>query len=100
MPLGEAALTANAEPDTAGDEIHSMTETPEEIIAAEAGNGGSAEEEREFSTEDIADAEDRISESDANDASDAREEAIEQDNDTIDSLVDEAQEVSDEGIDS
>jgi N utilization substance protein A len=76
-----------------------MTETPEEILASEAPNGGSAEEEREFSTEDIADAEEVNSESDANDDSDAREEAIEQDNDTVDSLVDQAQEVSEEGID-
>jgi len=97
---GEEAVAAAPETDKAGDEIHSMTETPEEILASEAPNGGSAEEERDFSTEDIADAEERISESDANDASDAREEAIELDNDTVDSLVDQAQEVSDEGIDS
>jgi len=99
LPIGEAALTAHAEPDTAGDEIHSMTETPEHIIAAEAADSGSAEEVSSFSAEDIADAEEANSGSDANDASDAREEAIEQDNDTIDELVDQSQEVSDEGID-
>jgi N utilization substance protein A len=99
LAVGEEAIAAAAETDTAGDEVHSMTETPEEILAAEAPNGGSAEEVNGFSTEDIADAEEVNSESDANDAADAREEAIEQDNDTVDSLVDQAQEVSDEGID-
>jgi N utilization substance protein A len=99
LAAGEDAVAAAAEADKAGDEIHSMTETPEEIIAAEAAGSGSTEEISAFSAEDIADAEEARSESDANDASDAREEAIEQDNDTVDELVDQAQEVSDEGID-
>jgi N utilization substance protein A len=99
LAAGEEAIAAAAETDKAGDEIHSMTETPEEIIAAEAAGSGSTEEISAFSAEDIADAEEARSESDANDASDAREEAIEQDNDTVDELVDQAQEVSDEGID-
>ena len=76
-----------------------MTNTPEEIIAAQAAESGSAEEIDEFSTEDIADAEDILSDNDANDANDAREAGIEMDNDTIDELVDQAQETSDEGID-
>jgi N utilization substance protein A len=76
-----------------------MSHTPEEILADEAAIAGSAEEVTEFSTDDIVDAEDRLSASDANDAADAREEQIERDNDTVDTLVDEAQEVSDEGID-
>jgi len=60
---------------------------------------GSAEEIDDFSTEDIIDAEDRLSANDANDDSDARESIIEMDNDTIDELVDQAQEHSEEGID-
>lgn len=76
-----------------------MTRTPEEILADEAAKAGGAREVEEFSTEDIAEAEDVLSESDANDAADAREEAIETENDTVDTLVDEAQEHSDEGID-
>ena len=75
-----------------------MEKTPEEILASEAGTGG-AQEENSFSAEDIADAEDRASESDAYSDADAREERIELDNDVVDTLVDEAQEVSDEGID-
>jgi len=81
-------------------ETSSMAQTPEEIIANEALDTGDAPiETTELSTEDIIDAEDLASSSDANDDADAREEAIEMDNDTIDTLVDEAQEVSDEGID-
>ena len=80
------------------EEVSSMAETPEEILAREAGNGEVPEEVQEFSTEDIVAAEDAASYSDANDAADAREEAIELDNDTIDSLVNDSQEVSDETI--
>ena len=76
-----------------------MTNTPEEILAERAADAGSAKEVSEFSTEDIAAAEDTFSDVDANDASDAREAGIELDNDTVDELVDQAQEVSDEGID-
>ena len=77
-----------------------MTLTPEEILAREAAKSGTAREVGEYSAEDIAEAEDRLSESDANDAADAREEDIELNNDTVDQLVDDAQEFSDEGIDS
>ncbi|AEU35031.1 transcription termination factor NusA [Granulicella mallensis] len=96
---GEEAVAAAAASDEAGDTIHSMSQTPEEILAAEASDNGGAEEINEFSTEDIANLEDEISDSDANDANDAREEGIELDNDTVDELVDQAQEFSDEGID-
>ena len=78
-------------------EESSMAKTPEEILAAEATASGEAEEVRDLSTEDIADAEDLAS--DANDAADAREEAIELDNDTIDTLVADSEETSSEGID-
>jgi transcription termination/antitermination protein NusA len=99
LVVGEEAIAAAAASDEAGDEVHSMTNTPEEILAGQAADVGSAEEVSEFSTEDIAEVEDEISEIDANDDSDAREAGIEIDNDTVDELVDQAQEVSDEGID-
>jgi N utilization substance protein A len=96
---GEEAIAAAAASDEAGDEVHSMTNTPEEILAGQAADAGSAEEVNEFSTEDIAEAEDESSDIDANDDNDAREAGIELDNDTVDELVDQTQEVSDEGID-
>jgi N utilization substance protein A len=99
LALGEEAVAAGAASDEAGDEVLSMTLTPEEILAREAADSGSAREVETLSTEDIAAAEDALSESDANDAADAREEAIELNNDTVDTLVDEAQEFSNEGID-
>jgi N utilization substance protein A len=80
------------------DEESSMEKTPEEILAAEAGTG-QAHEIHALSTEDIVDAEEAGSVSDAFSDADAREEAIELDNDAVDSLVNESQEVSDEGID-
>jgi N utilization substance protein A len=100
LAVGEEAIAAAAASDMAGDEMHSMTNTPEEIIAAQATDTGSVEEVNEISTEDIAAAEDELSLSDANDDNDAREEGIELDNDTVDELVNQAQEVSDEGIDN
>ena len=100
LPLGEEAVAAAAASDEDGDEVHSMVRTPEEILAGQAGDAGEATEISEFSTEDIAAAEDALSRSDANDAADAREERIEMDNDTMDTLVDNAQDYSDEGIDS
>jgi len=95
---GEVAVAAAAETDAAGDEEHSLTMTPEEILAKQAGSGGATEID-DVSTEDITDAEDEISRSDANDDADAREEAIELDNDTMDSLVEMSEESSTEGID-
>jgi N utilization substance protein A len=79
-------------------ETSSMAPTPEEIIAAEAGNGETLEEVDAVSSEDIAAFEEALSSSDANDEADRREEGIELDNDTIDSLVADSQEVSDETI--
>ena len=75
-----------------------MDKTPEAILAEEAGNGR-AREVSDISTEDIVDFEDRTSGIDAFSDADAREERIELDNDTVDTLVNDAQEVSDEGID-
>ena len=93
----ELAATAEGESDV---EKSSYEETPEEILAKEAGDGGEAEEVDDLSTEDIVDAEDRQSMSDAFSDADAREEAIELDNDTLDTLAAEAGEISDEGIDN
>lgn len=100
LEAGEEAVAAEPASDEAEDEVHSMTRTPEEILAEQAAEAGSLTEVQDFSTEDLASAEDRLSASDANDDSDAREERIEMDNDTVDTLVDDAQEVSDEGIDT
>jgi N utilization substance protein A len=97
---GEVAVAAAAASDLAGDEIHSMSRTPEEILAEQAAEAGGAREVDTYSTEDIAAAEDALSADDALDDNDRREAGIELDNDTIDELVDQAQEVSDEGIDS
>jgi N utilization substance protein A len=96
---GEEAITAVAASDEAGDEVHSMTNTPEKMLAEQAADAGFAEEISQFSTEDIAAAEDELSSVDANDDNDAREAGIELNNDTVDELVDQTQEVSDEGID-
>jgi len=96
---GEEAIAAAAASDEAGDEVHSMTNSPEEILAGQAADAGSAEEVDALSAEDIAEAEDEASEVDANDDNDAREAGIELDNDSVDELVEQAQEVSDEGID-
>lgn len=75
-----------------------MTPTPEAILAAEGAAGETLEEVDTISTDDIVEFEAALSASDANDDADRREEAIELDNDTIDSLVNESQEVSDETI--
>ena len=96
-----AILAASAETLTEGaeEEVSSMEKTPEAILAAEAGSG-KAVEINDLSTEDIETAEDAGSDTDAFSDADAREEKIELDNDSVDSLVNESQEVSDEGIDS
>ncbi len=96
---GEERPVAVATGETTETDVQEDTveKTPEAILAEEAGFG-TAEEVDNISTEDIADAEDASS--DAISDADAREERIELDNDTVDTLVDEAQEVSDEGIDN
>src|SRR5271154_2740549 len=90
----EPAAVVAAEPA----EVSSMEKTPEAILAEEAGVG-TAKEINTLSTEDIADLEEADSTSDAFSENDAREERIELDNDTVDNLVNDTQEVSDEGID-
>lgn len=75
-----------------------MDKTIEAIIAREAGYGLEKDNGRS-STDDLIDIENADSESDAYSDADAREEMIELGNDTIDTLVDESQDVSSEGID-
>jgi len=72
--------------------------TPEAILAAESESDEEAKPVHAESAESIADAEDAASASDAETDADAREETIEADNDAVDTLVDESQEVSDEGV--
>src|SRR5882757_3338929 len=96
---GAAPSTTENASETGSSEESSLEKTPEEILAGEAGNGR-AEEVKGRSTEDITDAEEAESASDAFSDADAREEVIEQDNDAVDTLVDESQETSDEGVDT
>jgi N utilization substance protein A len=97
LEAGEVAIAAAAASDA--QEEHSMSHTPEEIIAAEAAQAGSVEEINNVSTEEIAEVENVLSDNDANDDADAREAAIELDNQSVDDLVNQSQEVSNEGID-
>ncbi|MGA2897109.1 MAG: transcription termination factor NusA [Acidobacteriaceae bacterium] len=94
-----AAVETAQGPAEEGSEESSDEKTPEEILEADADEAGEVEEVRDLSTEEIADAEETESESDAVSEADAREETIEQENDAVDSLVNESQEVSNEGID-
>jgi N utilization substance protein A len=95
-----AVVETAEKPAVEGSEESSEEKTPEEILAAEAGPDEEARKVRGKSTEAIADAEDTESESDAVSDADAREEAIESKNDAVDTLVNESQEVSDEGVES
>ena len=78
----------------------SMEKTPEEILAAKAAEAGSIEEVDDLSAEDLAALEESRADADGFSDNDIRESQIEADNDTLDELVDQAQEVSDEGIDT
>ena len=79
-------------------ELSSGVDTPEEIFAKQAGSG-EAQEIETLSAEDLAALEDINSANDGFSDADNREAGIEMDNDAVDELVDQAQEVSDEGID-
>jgi N utilization substance protein A len=94
-----AAVETAQGPAEEGSEESSDEKTPEEILEADADEAGEIEEVRDLSTEEIADAEETESESDAVSEADAREETIELENDAVDSLVNQSQEVSNEGID-
>ena len=76
-----------------------MEITPEEILASQVAIG-KAQEVSNISTEDIEAAEEASSDSDAFSDNDAREERIELDNDSVDQLVEQSQETSDEGPDT
>ena len=76
----------------------SMEKTPEEILAANGKAVGGVKRVRDVSAEEIADTEESESTSDAFSDADEREEKIELENDAVDTLVDEAQEFSDEGV--
>jgi N utilization substance protein A len=73
-----------------------MDKAIEAIIAHEAGYG---EAEEGFTEDELVERESEESGSDAYTDADEREERIENENDTIDTLVDESQDVSSEGID-
>jgi N utilization substance protein A len=92
------APTESAEEDTVANETTSGVETPEEILAEQAG-AGEAEEVANISTEDIAAIEELNSNSDGFSDADNREAAIERNNDAVDELANQSQEVSEEGID-
>ena len=94
-----AAVETAQGPAEEGSEESSDEKTPEEILEADADEAGEVGEVRDLSTEEIADAEETESESDAVSEADAREETIELENDAVDSLVNQSQEVSNEGID-
>jgi transcription termination/antitermination protein NusA len=95
-----AAVETAQGPMEEGSEESSDEKTPEEILQADADEAGEVEEVRGLSTEEIVDAEEVDSESDAVSEADAREETIESQNDAVDSLVNESQEVSDEGVET
>lgn len=77
-----------------------LSGTTEEVLAAEAAEFAEAQELNGVSAEDLIAEEDRASLSDANDDADAREEQIELRNDEVDDLALQANEISDEGIDT
>ncbi len=77
-----------------------MAKTPEEILAEAAAAGEPPVELNSISTEDIAEQEDRESAFDGYTDADRREEQIELNNDSMDRLVRDSQEISDETIDA
>jgi N utilization substance protein A len=92
------AAAAASEGESPKEEAMSNPKTPEELLAADA-DQGEAEELKGLSTEDIVEAEENESATDAFSDADAREEQIELQNDAIDELANQAQEISNEGID-
>jgi N utilization substance protein A len=93
-----AAATASDEASPKEDAM-SNSKTPEELLAADVNQDG-AKELAGLTTEDIVDAEEAESASDAFSDADARAEQIELQNDAIDELANQAQETADEGIDA
>ena len=99
-PVPLAVLETSTDGPIEEQERTSMAKTPEEILAEAAAAGEPPVELNSLSTEDLVDAEEAESASDANDDADRREEGIEMDNDTLDTLVADSQEVSDETVDA
>jgi N utilization substance protein A len=98
-PVAETDGTAEAGKGSEGVmEKNSGTKSPEAILAAQAAEAGGVEEADELSAEDLAALEESRSSMDGFSDNDNREAEIEMDNDTVDTLVAESQEVSDEGI--
>jgi N utilization substance protein A len=97
-----AALSAAASEGEAVEEdsvaSDTETKTPEAVLAEQAGLG-EVEEVATLSSEDLAEIEDLNSANDGYSDADNREARIELENDATDELVNESQEVSDEGID-
>jgi N utilization substance protein A len=93
----EATLTGDPASANVHHEEGSMQKTPEEILSQQAGLSD-LNELTDLSTEDIAAEEDWESANDGYTDADRRVERMELQNDAVDELVDEAQEVSDEGI--
>jgi N utilization substance protein A len=95
----EAAESGADEKASESVEGDTMAKTPEEILAEQAAFG-EAEEVDDVSTEDLQAEEDADSESDAFTDADTREEQIELNNDAMDELVEQSQDISDEGPDT
>jgi transcription termination/antitermination protein NusA len=87
-------LSSNEDIQNAAGKVKSMDKEIEAIIAQEAGIGRLDDKDM---TDDLIEAEEF--ESDAYTEADAREEMIELQNDTIDTLVNDSQDASTEGID-
>jgi N utilization substance protein A len=94
----DAPSATHAFGEESSDMESSKEKTPEAILSEQAGLGN-LEEVSGISTEDIAAAEDAESVNDGYSDADRREEQIELANDGVDELVNESEEVSDEGID-
>jgi len=99
-PVPLAVIETSTDGPIEDQETSSMSKSPEEILAEAAALGEPPVEVGDLSSEDIVNAEDIESASDANDDADRREEGIEMDNDSVDTLVAESQEISDETVDA
>jgi N utilization substance protein A len=92
--LYRISLSSNEDTQNAAGKVKSMDKDIEAIIAQEAGIGRLDDKDM---TDDLIEAEEF--ESDAYTEADVREEMIELQNDTIDTLVNDSQDASTEGID-
>jgi N utilization substance protein A len=95
-PIDEASEGGATQEDSMASDTE--TKTPEAVLAEQAGIG-EVEEIANLSAEDLAEIEDLNSANDGFSDADNREARIEMENDSTDELVNQSQEVSDEGID-